>query len=71
MSEKKTLGLRIQYARKRAGMTQQSLAEALHTNASTVWAWEHDRSRPGTAMLMRLANALQVPVGELNRDTWL
>ncbi len=41
-----TLGDRLAKARSVAGLTQAQMGDALHVSASTIAAWETDRSRP-------------------------
>lgn len=50
-----TLGKRIVAGRKKAGMTQDQLAERLGVTAQAVSKWENDQSCPDIAMLPRLA----------------
>ena len=50
-----------------AGETQQSLAEALHVDPSTVGAWESGRRAPSAPLWPALAAALGISVAELAR----
>lgn len=50
-----TLGKRIVAGRKKAGLTQDQLAERLGVTAQAVSKWENDQSCPDIAMLPRLA----------------
>ena len=59
------VGLHIAAARKRAGLTQEELAERLHVTRQTISNYESMRSQPDIQMLAQLAKCLQVPVEEL------
>ena len=59
------VGLHIAAARKRAGLTQEELAERLHVTRQTISNYEGMRSQPDIQMLAQLAKCLQVPVEEL------
>ena len=60
-----TLGEKIRACRRKAGLTQEQLAEAVGVSRQAVTKWEQDQSAPGTAHLMALAQALSLPAGEL------
>ncbi|OAT83724.1 helix-turn-helix domain-containing protein [Desulfotomaculum copahuensis] len=60
-----TLGDRIRAARKAKGLTQNQLAEALGLKDNAVSRYEKDTRRPDPDMLMKIACALDVPVGYL------
>lgn len=55
----------IRAARKAKGITQDSLAEKLHTTRQTVSNYETGRSRPDVEMLMDIAEALDTDIQEL------
>jgi len=52
--------IHLQEYRKRAGLSQQELADRLGVSRSTVAMWETDKSRPDTAMLTMLCWQLDV-----------
>lgn len=60
-----TLGKRIVAHRKRLGMTQDRLAEALGVTAQAVSKWENDQSCPDITMLPKLAEVFSVTTDEL------
>ena len=60
--ETATLGDRITGAREAAGLTQEQLARRLGVRASTVRAWEEDRSEPRANSLSTLAGVLNVSI---------
>lgn len=60
-----TLGKRIAAHRKRLGMTQDKLAEALGVTAQAVSKWENDQSCPDITTLPRLAEIFGVTTDEL------
>ena len=60
-----TLGEKIRACRRKAGLTQEQLAEAVGVSRQAVTKWEQNQSAPGTAHLMALAQALSLPAGEL------
>ena len=59
------LGENIAALRKKAGMTQQSLAESLFVTRQTVSKWEKNLSVPDTEALVRLADTLDTTVQTL------
>lgn len=60
-----TLGKRIASLRKKLGMTQDKLAEALGVTAQAVSKWENDQSCPDITTLPRLAKILGVSTDTL------
>lgn len=57
-----TTGQLIKRARRAAGMTQQELADRLGISYVGVSQWETDKRNPKQDTLVRIANALNVPV---------
>ena len=55
----------IKTLRKARGLSQQELAERLHMVRQTVSKWEQGLSVPDAAMLVQLAECLEVSVEEL------
>lgn len=64
-AETMTLGERIKEQRKRAGMSQEKLAEALSVSRQAVTKWEAGQSAPSSDNLFKLAEALGCPVSAL------
>lgn len=62
---KKTIGERISETRRRLGMTQEELAEAMGVSAQAVSKWENDISCPDISLLPSLAKRLGMSVDEL------
>lgn len=60
-----TTGERIKTARKRAGMTQQELAEKLQISYMGISQWESGKRNPKKSTLERLAAVLDVPLNYL------
>lgn len=60
-----TLGKRIVLHRKRLGVTQDKLAEALGVTAQAVSKWENDLSCPDITMLPKLAELFGITTDEL------
>ncbi len=58
-----TVGKRIKAARVRKGLTQEELAEILHTSKASVSNWERDKHSP-EGVLPRLEDALDVSLTE-------
>ncbi|MBS7262549.1 MAG: helix-turn-helix domain-containing protein [Eubacteriales bacterium] len=56
---------KLRSLRLRAGMTQDDLAARLYVSRTLVTKWETGRRVPGRALLPQLAEALAVPVSEL------
>ncbi|MBQ4400971.1 MAG: helix-turn-helix transcriptional regulator [Synergistaceae bacterium] len=67
MSE--TFGSRLKSLRKKAGLTQEELAEAIGVHSVTVSQWESDTYLPKTQNIKALAKALGVPENDLLNDT--
>lgn len=54
--------------RKKAGLSQEALAEQLHVTRQTISNWESGRSLPDIESLKALAQALNVPIERLIYD---
>ncbi|WP_308588697.1 helix-turn-helix transcriptional regulator [uncultured Oscillibacter sp.] len=67
--EYRLLGLRIAYYRKRAGWTQEQLAEKVECSWSFLSQLEANNSArvhaPSLTMLFRIARVLEIPVSKL------
>lgn len=63
-----TLGNRICALRKKMGLTQDQLAEAMGVSAQAVSKWENDLSCPDITMLPQLADFFHVTIDELMRE---
>ena len=61
----KMLSENLKIFRKRKGLTQENVAEALNVVRQTVSKWEKGISVPDADMLIRLAEVLDVSVNEL------
>ena len=59
------IGIHIQQARQDKSMTQEDLAQAIHTTRQTVSNYETGRSRPDADTLVLLAQVLEVPAEAL------
>ena len=59
--------MNISVARKRAGISQEELAERLSVTQGAVSQWENGATSPRTEMLLRIAEVLNVTVDELLR----
>lgn len=64
-----TTGQLIKTARKKAGMTQQDLADKLGIPFQSISQWERDMRNPKIDTLQRIAEALQVSLDELSPFT--
>ena len=60
-----SMGSRIAEARRKCGMTQESLAEKVGVSFQAVSTWENDKNLPDTEHLKKLAGALGVTVDSL------
>lgn len=60
-----TLGMRIAEYRKRAGMTQEQLAETMEVTPQAVSKWENDLTCPDIAALPKLSGLFRVSVDTL------
>ena len=62
-----TLGSRIAECRKRAGITQDQLAEKMNVSPQAVSKWENDLSCPDISLLPQLADLFNISIDELMR----
>lgn len=61
-----TMGKRIEFFRKKRGLTQKDLADELNLkNGGTVSAWEVDTTSPKPAMMLELCKVLDISISEL------
>lgn len=61
-----TMGKRIEFFRKKRGLTQKDLADKLNLkNGGTVSAWEVDTTSPKPAMMLELCKVLDISISEL------
>src|SRR5262245_27349728 len=63
-SLQKLIGLRVQAARKRKGLTQEQLAEKIDRTVESVSNVERARTLPTLDTLIRIAKALDLPLTE-------
>ncbi|WP_454301888.1 helix-turn-helix domain-containing protein [Salana multivorans] len=59
------IGLRIAGHRRRRGLTQDEITARTSIDSSNIRAYEHGRAMPSVFTLVRLAQALDVPPGDL------
>lgn len=64
----RTFGEKIKSARKRAGLTQEQLAEKLSVSRQAIAKWEADKGMPDIENLKRLSKLLNVSVDYLLSD---
>ena len=62
-----SLGKYIANRRKSLGMTQEELAEKMHVSKSAIAKWETDGGIPDRDNLSRVAEIINVSVGELHK----
>lgn len=60
-----TIGRNIAYFRRKAGLTQEELAEIMNVTAQAVSKWENDLSSPDLTSVRKLASVLDVSFEEL------
>ena len=60
-----TLANNIKELRRRAGMTQEALAQTLHVTRQAISNWENGKNQPDLDMLSALAAALDTDIGQL------
>lgn len=66
---KVNMGERIKLARKKAGMTQQQLADRAGITKQSISKYERGAASPGSAVLLRLSDALEVTLDFLIRPS--
>lgn len=59
------LATRLRAARRRAGLTQRQVADALGISEAVYWRYENQRTMPSVTRLYELSVALDCPVDEL------
>ncbi|MBR1585338.1 MAG: helix-turn-helix domain-containing protein [Clostridia bacterium] len=59
------IGENIQYIRKKKGLTQEALAEAIGVSRQTIAKWESNESAPDLALAGRLSQELDISLDEL------
>ena len=64
-----SFGENLQFLRKRAGMTQEELAERLEVTRQSVSKWEGNSAYPEMAALLRLCELFGVDLDTLVRGT--
>lgn len=62
MSKKKEIQISLAAARVNAGMTQDSVAKAMHVSKQTVVNWEKGISEPKTSQAMELSALYEMPL---------
>ncbi|KIX78815.1 hypothetical protein SF23_04405 [Streptomyces sp. MBRL 10] len=67
LARRRVIGARIRAARTDAGLTQEALAERVGVDNKTIHRVEYGTSDPTLSLLLRLADALGVPLPELVR----
>lgn len=60
-----SIGRNIAFFRKKAGLTQEELAEKMNVTAQAVSKWENDQSYPDLPCTKKLAQVLHVSTDEL------
>lgn len=60
-----TVGERIRFLRMERGLTQKQLGDSCGLADSAIRRYESNRGNPTQKTLQRIANALEIPVGEL------
>ncbi len=60
-------GVNLRWARERAGISQEALANNAHVDRAAISVFERGKRNPNLRTLLRLARALEVPPGVLLR----
>lgn len=60
-----TIGEKIREARKKAGMSQQELADKLEIKSAGISQWEKDKRTPKLQTMLRIADAIGISITEL------
>ena len=60
-----SLGERIRAARKEKGMTQKQLGAGIGVSQAAIGQFENGESNPKVSTLQKIADALEIPIGEL------
>ena len=62
------LGVKIERARKKLGMSQAELGQRVGVTQTAVCRWESGAKQPSLSNLLKLSKALDVPMDELLND---
>jgi len=65
MTEKISIGRRIQYFRIRYGMTREQLARRIHTSPRAILQWEKEERQPRVQSVINLAEAFGISIDKL------
>ena len=65
-----TLGERIKFNRKRNGLNQEQLANAIGVSMMSIRRYENDERLVTIETLEKIAKILKIPVGSLTGDEW-
>ncbi|MFB7278034.1 helix-turn-helix domain-containing protein [Streptomyces hydrogenans] len=65
LDQRRTIGARIRAAREHANLSQLALGVAAGADHKTIHRIEHGTSDPSLSLLLRLAQALDVPLADL------
>ncbi|MCI8610274.1 MAG: helix-turn-helix domain-containing protein [Firmicutes bacterium] len=62
------IGMNIRIFRKKTGMTQEQLAEALSVSRQTIAKWENDEVKPNIEDCMKMQEVFDVSLDDLVKD---
>ena len=65
---KKSFGKRLQQLRKKAGLTQEKLADMMNVHFNTISLWENDKNSPRLNEIKEICKVLNVSENELLSD---
>ncbi|MFH1957902.1 MAG: helix-turn-helix transcriptional regulator [bacterium] len=63
------LGKRIQYERKRKGLSQEKLAEKANTSTNYIWHIEKGLKKPSLQTLKKIADVFEMPLNNLFEES--
>ena len=63
--DRKKIGMKIAYARKKKNLTRQELADTLNITTRTVINWEKGKCLPDYSVLIPLCDILDISIDEL------
>ena len=64
-----SIGKKIKLKRTEKGLTQKELSKKTNISERTLYSYEQDRITPKSGNLMKIADALEIPVSSLIEDT--
>lgn len=66
--EKTSIGTKLAYCRKKAGLSQEQMAEVMNVQAKTIYKYENDITEPSLKFLFYFSMFMEIPMEEFVDD---